>query len=620
MSWLLGLGWLVLAALASAGPATAQELLLRYSVLAEDDPQAALERAGKELQATSDAQQRFWLLLSQGRALFLLEDQQAARLKVAEAGTLLERMPEATPAMRDWLGLEMLGASLWHEAPEQINARLLTLRQSLRGNTDAKLACELLAMEMWILADNRSLDEAWIAAEEVERCSATAGLPYLLPHALATRGRIAREVPTEQRRGRNAIELYTKALEALGPEGLRFRRSIFEWYLAQAHQDDKQWASALAHLRTALALSKSLRDRAGVGAAHLELARVHLHRDDPRSALNDLQEAHEQLNQHDSGARMVPVYSLKLQAMTQLRRPDVLGTINRARRWDTEAVQPVLRATLARAMGEAYASQTRWREAYAEARRASEFDTKARALASDSQVLRLQARYDNVQREAETAELKHREETARLALQAEGARQRSLWAALLLLLVLLTGAAGWLMVQAQRRSTFAALALKDELTGAPNRRAVAAYAQAQFKQMRRLGLPMTVAVVDLDHFKRVNDNYGHATGDEVLRAFAKAAASVLRGQDRIGRWGGEEWLLVMPGTRQEELPRVFERLRRAFAAVSVAGMPAPHACTFSMGAAQAGEGLDSLDALVAEADARLYGAKQGGRDRLALAA
>jgi diguanylate cyclase (GGDEF)-like protein len=186
--------------------------------------------------------------------------------------------------------------------------------------------------------------------------------------------------------------------------------------------------------------------------------------------------------------------------------------------------------------------------------------------------------------------------------------------------VVLAGTGAWLRIVAQRRRVLADLALRDELTGAPNRRAVSAYAEAQFKQTRRLGIPMTAAMIDLDHFKRVNDNHGHAAGDAVLRAFAQAADEVLRGQDRLGRWGGEEWLLVMPGTTQDQLPLVFERLRRAFASAVVPGMPHPHGCTFSMGAAQSAPGIESFDALVARADQHLYEAKQGGRNRLRLMA
>jgi diguanylate cyclase (GGDEF)-like protein len=102
----------------------------------------------------------------------------------------------------------------------------------------------------------------------------------------------------------------------------------------------------------------------------------------------------------------------------------------------------------------------------------------------------------------------------------------------------------------------------------------------------------------------------------VLRAFASAVPALLRAPDRLGRWGGEEFLLVLPGTAQHELPGVFLRLRLAFAAATVPGLPVPHGCSFSMGGAEAGVDGTGIEALVEAADRRLYEAKAAGRDRL----
>ena len=123
-------------------------------------------------------------------------------------------------------------------------------------------------------------------------------------------------------------------------------------------------------------------------------------------------------------------------------------------------------------------------------------------------------------------------------------------------------------------------------------------------------------MVDLDHFKRVNDTWGHDAGDRVLRAFAEAAAATLRSQDRLGRYGGEEWLLVSPGAGAAELQAIFRRLRERFAAMPIEGLPQPHGLSFSMGGAPDHPGCASIDALITEADRRLYRAKNEGRDRL----
>lgn len=202
------------------------------------------------------------------------------------------------------------------------------------------------------------------------------------------------------------------------------------------------------------------------------------------------------------------------------------------------------------------------------------------------------------------------------SLVAQKATARTLWVALVATAALVAGVAavGWR--QWSRRREMAELALRDTLTGLANRRAIEAYARALFEQAQRLKLPFTVALIDLDHFKQVNDQHGHTTGDAVLRAFASAVPALLRAPDRLGRWGGEEFLLVLPGTAQHELPGVFLRLRLAFAAATLPGLPVPHGCSFSMGGAEAGVDGTGIEALVEAADRRLYEAKAAGRDRL----
>lgn len=109
----------------------------------------------------------------------------------------------------------------------------------------------------------------------------------------------------------------------------------------------------------------------------------------------------------------------------------------------------------------------------------------------------------------------------------------------------LAGGGAYFARALRRRHRLAELALRDELTGAPNRRAVLAFAREQLSLARRLDLPLTLALIDMDRFKQINDRHGHAVGDRVLDAFVRAVSRELRGQDRLGRWGGEEWLLVV---------------------------------------------------------------------------
>ncbi|EGD17340.1 diguanylate cyclase (GGDEF) domain-containing protein [Xanthomonas hortorum ATCC 19865] len=156
-----------------------------------------------------------------------------------------------------------------------------------------------------------------------------------------------------------------------------------------------------------------------------------------------------------------------------------------------------------------------------------------------------------------------------------------------------------------------------KLTGLPNRRAIRSEAQQQIEQALRSQIPCMLALIDLDHFKLINDVHGHATGDAVLKALASASKLALRTQDRLGRLGGEEFLLVLPGCNAEEIPALFARLRSAVAAIQIPGLPADQPVRFCMGAVSV-TAATGLDVLLSQADLALYAAKTAGRDQWAV--
>jgi diguanylate cyclase len=158
------------------------------------------------------------------------------------------------------------------------------------------------------------------------------------------------------------------------------------------------------------------------------------------------------------------------------------------------------------------------------------------------------------------------------------------------------------------------LATRDALTGLLNRRAAQDELQRAVRTAARESRPLTVALADLDHFKMINDSYGHQTGDRVLQAFSRAAESEVRGADRVARWGGEEFLFVLPATDEHEATICLERVRALYAAADVEGLPASHALNFSAGVALC-HGPDDIDAAIERADRAMYNAKIAGRAR-----
>lgn len=161
------------------------------------------------------------------------------------------------------------------------------------------------------------------------------------------------------------------------------------------------------------------------------------------------------------------------------------------------------------------------------------------------------------------------------------------------------------------------LAMYDALTELANRRALTESAERELARARREGRPLGVLMLDIDHFKRVNDRHGHQTGDEVLREFAARASGCLRGMDLLGRWGGEEFCAILPGARAAAAAAAAERIRAAIAAAPMAGGLVP--VTVTIGVAVSRPADDGLDELLGRADAALYEGKAAGRNRVVAA-
>lgn len=175
-------------------------------------------------------------------------------------------------------------------------------------------------------------------------------------------------------------------------------------------------------------------------------------------------------------------------------------------------------------------------------------------------------------------------------------------------------------LKTQRKELRAALermqsmAAHDELTGLPNRREAHKRLEDEARQPRRHGVAPCIALLDLDHFKAVNDTYGHGVGDEVLALFAQQAQTALRQTDVLARWGGEEFLLILPETPRDIAAMVVQRLHEHMRDATTwqgctAGM-----VSFSAGLTEHRPG-EAFDQTIERADAALYDAKRQGRDR-----
>ncbi len=155
----------------------------------------------------------------------------------------------------------------------------------------------------------------------------------------------------------------------------------------------------------------------------------------------------------------------------------------------------------------------------------------------------------------------------------------------------------------------------DALTGLPNRRGFLEASAAEIERCRRSGRLFSIVLADVDRFKGINDTLGHAAGDAALRAVAQRIRSSLRGQDLVARWGGEEFILLLPETEAPGAMHLAETVRAAIAAEALELESGPLRLTASFGVAQAERG-SRLESTIAAADRALYRAKDAGRNRV----
>jgi len=159
--------------------------------------------------------------------------------------------------------------------------------------------------------------------------------------------------------------------------------------------------------------------------------------------------------------------------------------------------------------------------------------------------------------------------------------------------------------------------IRDELTGLHNRRFLMSRLHEEFERARRQGTSLGLLMMDLDHFKDVNDEYGHPAGDEVLRSIGQTLSGILREYDIAGRYGGEEFVVVSMETGIDDLLKLAERIRERIGRLDVHGKVTGIRVTISIGATSLDD-YDTPEALLKRADDALYRAKKEGRNRTVL--
>ena len=399
------------------------------------------------------------------------------------------------------------------------------------------------------------------------------------------------------------IEFYQSVRELLLPllthptQNIQVRAASLLWHIPQTQQ---QLEDTLAVLDDYSALPQTLVKLHALEA----LVRQALEENDQPAAQALLEEAYLLAEALDAKAVLIRLYLLETDNPPSPHAVEQLLAFS-ANQLSLKEQLPVLKLEVERAT----VSQN-WQQATA---------TLQQPLALNQELARnnaLAREYAGFQMVSQARELEQARQQSRLqALAAEQQNQQRLIYLLALVSAILALAVLTLLFVKKRKAAvhFEKLANTDGLTQVLNRRAIQLFARQVADRSKQLGQPFVVALADIDHFKTINDTYGHDAGDIVLTEFARRTNALIRQQDRLGRWGGEEWLVIMTNTRLDAVDGLFSRMQEEIREITAGEHKLT--VTFSMGAV-AGSGEQSVEALVQAADELLYQAKHSGRNRL----
>lgn len=557
-------------------------------------------------------------------------------------------------------------------ARQQLPARLLLVQAMLRSGNDqgleshiqwgistARTANDNISLCRFLLARARyqlrtgktELTETW---REINQLSATLNDPLLLADVYSAKADWLAAQGLQQEALERAIYAY-RAYEQQGQKhqlaglllqiaGIQMQQGDLQdafYYLSQARElrpageadylnleleylsglatrKQGQMNSAEQQQLRALALAEKLGHKPYLARVQYELGQIKLAQSRLADAERYLQLAEQSSRNSNENALRLHCELALADLHTRLRDPQALQHLQQAEQYAQLLNTDPESAAYENQAATTLAEFGRWSEAYRHLRsyaRLLQAMTEAKASATRSE---LQAQFLSQRKEAENALLRNQQKLKDVLLLQQQAEQQQLILALTLAFILVGAIVVALALLIRQRRQLRIMALKDELTDVPNRRSILAYANQQLKRCRRKRQSLMIAVLDLDFFKQINDNYGHHAGDLVLRAFAAAVQSQLRGADRIGRIGGEEWLLILPGLKPEIIQPFFERLQAEAKRIRVDGIPETRQITFSMGVTCVSSDDKTLDEIVARADQALYQAKNNGRDQMQL--
>jgi diguanylate cyclase (GGDEF)-like protein len=374
-------------------------------------------------------------------------------------------------------------------------------------------------------------------------------------------------------------------------------------------------------LQRAIAVYREVGDREGEAIARNELALSEAGVGRLEAALVDNTAALRVMAQVHSPRRLAQLQIDRAQLLLRLRRPgDALPLIERARPVAVQVEDLQLQVRFHQVAADALGALGSYQAAFDESQRGQQAQRRRTDQLVARQLAAQRGRLESELLARENALLRSEAEATQRALEQaqRAARLRGIAIALTVLFIL--GGVYALWRQRALLKRIERMAETDPLTGVPNRRQVIEMGQRLMLRCDQDGRPYAMLLLDLDGFKQINDRHGHVAGDKALCSVSQALRRSLRPGDHLGRYGGEEFAVILPDTDAAEAARVAERLRHAVASLEPDWAPGASRVTLSGGIAFSTNGRSDFSQLMVRADQALYRAKDAGRNRIEVAA
>ncbi|MFT5277543.1 MAG: diguanylate cyclase (GGDEF)-like protein [Arenicella sp.] len=415
-----------------------------------------------------------------------------------------------------------------------------------------------------------------------------------------------------------AREYFQKALITSRKSGDKFEISVVLYNIGNSYSLGDNIDKAREYMLQAMQMSVDLNDDIGVAWAKKKLADFDIKEGNWRSAITLYSEIQTVFEETGSVALQFQVLSGQAEAHLALSNLDIASQkADQSRLLLPRLNAPFFRENLYKTYANIAYAKGEFKQAFDILNENYAFAEKVHLEEKQKTIEKYRVQFDSELKEKENESLSNENESKNLEIREQTEHQKLWWliAGLSILLSVIVGLL--LFIQTKNRNHFKSMALKDHLTGSPNRRAILEYVESRFFEATRTAQSLIIGIIDLDDFKTLNDKHGHKTGDDVLVAFANACTKVLRQYDKFGRYGGEEWLIVFPDTSPDSISDIFVRIRDQFNQILKQHHPDFSVVTFSIGIATFNKDTDNTpQSLINRADRNLYKAKDLGKDQV----